>query len=768
MCKSLGMTGQSPPGTPLRLTEAEFRILSLLATAPGRLGERARIVLAAAAIGSGNATTESIKNLNRTEARWRSRFERHRVAGLLTPAPCAADMLLREQTILQAVTSPGAEPATATALAERLGEVLSQSTISQVWRKAGFTPPPPGILIADPWFAGRARTLVGLLAIGGAPADAPGDSDPAGDRVIPSGLMLAVFAASVRDPTNRSKESELRRTAMLSGRQQTFDECLAVARIAARLGERKRCVLDEQAAVDAIGFLSRLRDEVPSDLVLHVAASVPPGPVLEVWAQQHPAVELRYTPTAAAWTALFARSTAATVSVLEARRLPSPIPDASARLRAQYVAPEPFTCGSWSRTDEVAEVIASLSRRWPRPPRAAPRVPTWQTALRELRERRSTDFPADLPAYEFLMALRRRHDVEPLVKSDFLAALVVWEDLSKTRDRLEAELIAFNLDLATNATQSETAPALGVTAPSAVGMRRRRLASGSAGRRRGRRRATPDPREQIVLDGRGRRRDLVADTVEELQARWVDDLADREDLIERIPSRDDTYGMLAYIVDPRRPIARHVDPELPTPTERRQADGRAGLLLANDVYHRIKSERAAWFDLAREHGLTWTEIGAALGKTRSGAFKERVALAREFSGHGKVGASDRVSDVPPYWKDYVDDLRQHIAGFAGHADYFANDESIRDWLDLLDFTSATPGRRQFTFFLELVEELVSASQCEGCDRPLQPIATDDSGRRLCIRCHERGEPDLAELASAATVLRRTLIAKRRASASAPP
>jgi hypothetical protein len=278
-----------------------------------------------------------------------------------------------------------------------------------------------------------------------------------------------------------------------------------------------------------------------------------------------------------------------------------------------------------------------------------------------------------------------------------------------------------------------------------------------------------------VLDGRGQRRDVVRDTVDELQERWVDDLVDHEDLIERIPGRDDVFGMIAYIVDPLRHIARHADPGKPTPTERRQADGKAGLQLANYVYHRLLSERAGWYDLARENGLTWTDIGAAVGKSRSGAYKERRALAYQLNSGSHHGSRDEgASTVPVYWKDVASDVQRYIATFSEYAAHFAEDESITDWLDLLALAGSRPGRQQFTFFLEMVEELTEATDCAGCEReraagdgeprqkPLLPIATADTGERLCIRCHPDGDPALASLLSSAADMRRTLIERRRA------
>ncbi|OLZ51689.1 hypothetical protein BS329_15605 [Amycolatopsis coloradensis] len=679
----------------------------------------------------------------------------------MTPTPTPADLRSQEQAILEALGAIGGQkPVTALALAAKPGVVLSQTMISQVWRHAGFTPTPPGLLIADPWFAGQSRMIVGLLVAGAA----GGTSMDVRQRIIPGGLKIAVFAVGQRQATGRSKDSERQQIAALRGRQQVFDESLAVASEATRLAKRPRGVADEVAAVEVVRFLSDLRAEVPPEFTVQVIASVAPGPVIEVWASRQQRVVLRHTPTDVAWSALFTRCAAATVSMLEARGIPSPLPAAAVRLRAECAAPAPFSCGGWRRPDDVPSVLAVLGRRRPRARRSAPPAQTWQVALQGLRDRRSPDFPADLPAYEFLIALRQRSRVEPLVKSDLLAALVVWNDLSITRDRCEAQLIAFNIEAATNSTQSKTAPLLGLGSAGAVGLRRRRLASGSPPGRRGRR-ATPDPRNSVVLDEEGRRRDVVRDVVDELQAWWVDDLVDHESLIERIPARDDVFGMIAYIVDPRRRIALHADSDRPTPTERRQADGHAGLILANDVYHRIHAERAGCIDLAREYGATWTEIGLAVGKSKGGAYKERVALARMAGDNDQGREANAASTVPAFWKGYVSELQRQITAFIDHADYFADDESITDWLDLLSFAGIGLGRQHFTFFLELVDELANALDCVACDLPQPPVATDDSGRRLCLRCKLGARADLGDLFDEAVNLSKTLIKERRASAS---
>lgn len=747
---------------PVRVTAAESALLLLLADQSDRVGERASAILAASEFGTLTPLDGHGADVGRAAGKWRAQFQEHRVGGLFTAAPTDADLAAHEQAIFRALDAPGPGSVTAAGLSADPGIQLSQTAISQVWRRAGFSPPPPGVLIADPWFAGRSRTLVGLIAVGrlGSPA---GSATPRRvQRVIPGGLIVAAYAVSNRLATGWSKNAERQQLAGMSGGQQVFDEGLAVAQAASRLASRLSTVADEVAAVDALEYLSSLRAGLASEIALHLVATAAPGPVLEAWAVSQPQVVLRHTPTEAVWTALFARSAAATVSMLEARELVSPLPEAELQLRRAYADREPARCSRWADIEDTAAVLVSLDRRPPRASRAAELVPTLQGALRGLRARRSSTFAADLPAFEFLLMLRRRSGDELLGKEDPLAALVVLKDLDRTRDQLEAELIAFTLDVATNSTQSETAPVLGVGSASAVGMRRRRLAAGSPSRRR-RARATPNPRERVVLDSGDRRRDVFRDLVDELQARWVDDLVDHEELIEQIPGPDDAFGMIAYVVDPRRHIARHVDPARPTPTQRRQADGKAGLILAADVYHRLLAERAGWYDLAREHGHTWAAIGAAVGKTRSGAYKERRALARASrNGDGRDAGADGNAGVPAFWKDLLPEVQRQITTFAEYADHFANDESITDWLDLLTLTGVGIGRQQCTFFLELVEELADTTDCATCEQPQLPIATADAGERLCIRCHDSGDPALASLLSAAADLRRELIKRRRA------
>lgn len=131
--------GMRKPATPIVLSEAEQETLRSwlrAGTSEQRIVERARIILAAA---DGVGTNEIARELRTRPARvskWRTRFARARLGGLVdAPRPGARSRYdaSTEQRILAALdTAPPAGHATwtGTLLAAHLGDVSSD----QVWR----------------------------------------------------------------------------------------------------------------------------------------------------------------------------------------------------------------------------------------------------------------------------------------------------------------------------------------------------------------------------------------------------------------------------------------------------------------------------------------------------------------------------------------------------------------------------------------------------------------------------------------------------------
>ena len=159
------------PKTPLVLSEAEREQLTALTmrrkTAQA-LALRARIVLACAEGIDNNRVAARQHVTSHTVSKWRSRFVRHRLDGLLdAPRPGAPRTI--EDAQVEAVVAHTLEsvPTGAThwstrTMAREMG--MSQTAVSRIWRAFGLQPHRQETfkLSTDPFFVDKVRDIVGL------------------------------------------------------------------------------------------------------------------------------------------------------------------------------------------------------------------------------------------------------------------------------------------------------------------------------------------------------------------------------------------------------------------------------------------------------------------------------------------------------------------------------------------------------------------------------------------------------------------------------
>jgi transposase len=131
----------------LALTEAERTTLiqwTRRATTAQALALRARIVLAAAQGATNTAIARRLGLTKPTVGKWRQRFERLRLDGLLDQPRPGAPRTITDAQVERVVTlTLETQPKDAThwssrAMARRTG--LSQSAISRIWRAFGLQP----------------------------------------------------------------------------------------------------------------------------------------------------------------------------------------------------------------------------------------------------------------------------------------------------------------------------------------------------------------------------------------------------------------------------------------------------------------------------------------------------------------------------------------------------------------------------------------------------------------------------------------------------
>lgn len=343
--------------------------------------------------------------------------------------------------------------------------------------------------------------------------------------------------------------------------------------------------LDEPAESPTVGeaavgwrvFVTHLVQRCPDQCRVWLMTSVRPTGVEAAWLSQLP-VSLRTMPSTRAWAVVAVRSLAATTLTGTVRELPSRLGQVAGQLQTQ--PPTRHGERNWILTAEAARAsMAALRRRRARhqQPRASwPEPLELSHALHRLRTRQQGHMDTEQPAYELLTQLRAWAVDEQVDATDCADVLAVLADLSTTRDRFEGALIGYCREVWT--APRDIADQLGLRTLHALGQRARRLAaphraSGSH---------APTPRDAHEPPHQ-RTRELL----DELQQRWTAGLVDDEARMETLPGTGDVYRSLAYILDRDRPVLPATDPGMPSPLQRRQADGLAGLTLAGELHYQL-------------------------------------------------------------------------------------------------------------------------------------------------------------------------------------
>jgi transposase len=266
------------------------------------LAQRSRIVLAAA---EGLKNTEIAERLSldhTTVRKWRSRFARDRLDGLLDePRPgrprTVSDAQVEEVIIRTLESTP--KDATHWSTRSMAAEVgLSQTAVSRIWRAFGLQPHRQETwkLSRDPQFIDKVRDVVGLYL------DPPEravvlcvdekSQIQALDRTAPILPMLPGTPQRATHDYKRSGTSSL---------YAALD--ITTGKVIGSLHSRHR-------AIEFKKFLQTLDREVPAELDVHVIldnASTHKTPAIQKWLAGHPRFVLHFTPTSSSWMNLVER-----------------------------------------------------------------------------------------------------------------------------------------------------------------------------------------------------------------------------------------------------------------------------------------------------------------------------------------------------------------------------------------------------------------------------------------------------------------------------
>src|SRR5580692_12027639 len=266
------------------------------------LALRARIVLACAEKVSNQQVAAELGITQQTVGKWRQRFVRDRLAGLLDePRPGAprtvsdADVE-RILTMTLESTPPDATHWSTRSFAQRVG--LSQSSISRIWRAFGLQHHRSETfkLSTDPLFIAKVRDIVGLYL------------EPP-DRA----LVLCVDEKTQIQALDRSQPLLPMRPGQAERRTPDYLRHGTINLFAA-LDAKAGTVIGEfhqrHRAVEFRSFLATIDAAVPDELELHLILDnygTHKTPAIKRWLLRHPRFHLHFTPTGGSWLNLVER-----------------------------------------------------------------------------------------------------------------------------------------------------------------------------------------------------------------------------------------------------------------------------------------------------------------------------------------------------------------------------------------------------------------------------------------------------------------------------
>ncbi|MET9260333.1 helix-turn-helix domain-containing protein [Amycolatopsis sp. NPDC004079] len=671
----------------------------------------------------------------RTVARWRQRFRDDGVAVLGDPGRPDADDLVRAAYLPDGPA--GSVPTTRSAAA---GLGVSQATVARAWRAAGVHPLPSGLLIGDPWARGHVRAVAGFAVLpfpGLRPVVAAASAD---DPVPRSAAMRALVFWVVDGPATPWRRRAEDALVMAFGERERLWE--SAAGWCRAVGELAVHVRDEPGVGGSAGelaaFVRDLDDRHPDGTTTWVHLD---GPVAAGELSGIGGAVLRCAPSAATWSALAVRSLAATAAVAEARGLDSGLPRMETAARLMLARSDADTPLRWKEDPgRVADMLPRLRQRRPAPPRRA--VPaTWSLgeALERLRAACSDDTIDDLPPFEQLVLLRRRWDPARWGEGEVGVAHAVLAGLMLDCDVLEAALLDHCRRPHVELDPWLVARRLGVTTLHAVGQRARARAAGvGAGRRSSASPALPDPREAVQLDAEGRRRDVVGETVEGLLELWREDLVDHEQLLETLPGADDRFGLLAWLVDPARPVLVDWRSDRPGPQERHRAAADAGLVLLADLRHRLRDEQLAWYRIGVGAGVSWRVQGEPYGRAPNAALRHWQRLEQRARSTVAEPAAGGGRERGEWWSGRADAIAAAVASVRQHCGVFEADDDLGLYAWWLAEEMGP------TALLGFLDDFAAVRQCADCDAGRAMVVRDETGRGRCPA--HGGHGDLAATA----------------------
>ena len=324
------------------------------------LALRARIVLASAQGRTNLAIAAAVGATRETVGRWRRRFARDRLDGLLDEPRPGAPRKISDEEVERVITMTlESMPRAATHWSTRSmagASGMSQSAVSRIWRAFALQPQRSETfkLSKDPYFIEKVRDIVGLYL------------DPP-DRA----MVMCVDEKSQIQALDRTQPLLPMRPGQIERRTHDYERHGTTSLFAALdvktgkvIGQCQR----RHRAREFQRFLETIDDTVPRGLDVHLIldnSSTHKTPAIHRWLARRPRYHLHFTPTSSSWINLVERWFAAITEKQIRRGAFRSTRQLEAAIR-NYVevnneAPRPFV---WTKTaDQILDSLARYCRR---------------------------------------------------------------------------------------------------------------------------------------------------------------------------------------------------------------------------------------------------------------------------------------------------------------------------------------------------------------------------------------------------------------------
>ena len=260
------------------------------------LALRERIVVACASGRSNGAIAEELRVSRGTVSKWRARFVRRRLDGLLDEPRPGAPRTISDADVERVITRTlESKPPDATHWSTRSmarSAEMSQSTVSRIWRAFGLQPHRSDTfkLSKDPEFVGKLRDVVGLYV------------DPPAHAVVLSVDEKSQIQALDRTqpglPMKKGRAGTMTHDYKRRGTTTLFAAMNALdGTVIGRNMQRHR-------HQEFIRFLNAIEREVPAGKTVHAILdnyAAHKHPVVRQWLARNPRWTFHFTPTSASW-----------------------------------------------------------------------------------------------------------------------------------------------------------------------------------------------------------------------------------------------------------------------------------------------------------------------------------------------------------------------------------------------------------------------------------------------------------------------------------